>query len=92
MLCIKVSFIRIAKAKETKYKEKTGFFPNFSYLHSVSNFTGIRIRVKIISGNSQELEANNYFHNCLSLLHHKSSEICCLSDTSSMLLKSKYFF
>ena len=43
MLCIKVSFIRIAKAKETKYKEKTGFFPNFSYLHSVSNFTGIRI-------------------------------------------------
>ena len=43
MLCIKVSFIRIAKAKETKYKEKTGFFSNFSYLHSVSNFTGIRI-------------------------------------------------
>lgn len=43
MLCIKVSFIRIAKAKETKYKEKPGFFPNFSYLHSVSNFTGIRI-------------------------------------------------
>ena len=29
MLCIKVSFIRIAKAKKTKYKEKPDFFLTF---------------------------------------------------------------
>ena len=29
MLCIKVQFIRIAKAKETRYKEKPDFFLTF---------------------------------------------------------------